>query len=135
MSDTMLPARTRSDIELAIGVEPIEDVQRNRRTAMEQLAPLEAKYGPGGTHDAIRKQYRAAIATEIGLALETKRGKQPSEAELERLAGADPRYAGFLANAEREIAAYHLLKLRVTECTEIINRDQALVRYAANEPK
>jgi ribosomal protein L35 len=135
MSDTMLPARTRSDIELAIGVEPIEDVQHNRRKATERNAARRAKYGPGGTFDAERKAYRSHLATEHAERILKERGKPASEAELERLASADLKYRAYLDRAAAEMVDYQLDELTVIECTERINRDQALVRYAANEPK
>ena len=128
-------ARTRADMEAMIGVEGPDGLQHARRTVVAQLAPLRARYGPGGTWDAQRKAHRSAVANEIADRLTRERGKAPSEAEVERLAAGDPRVVEWLDQAEKEMAAYVLLDMQANEWTERINRDQALIRYAANEPR
>lgn len=127
--------RTRRDLEATVGVEPIESLQADRRQIIEELAPLRAKYGPGGTWDAQRKAHRSAVANALGLAIHKETGKKPSEAELERLAAGDERVQTWLDDAEKEMAEYFKLEIRATELTELINRDQALIRYATMEPR
>jgi len=128
-------ARTLRDLELQIGVDPIDVLQADRRAVVEDLAPLRAKYGPGGTWDARRKAHRSAIATEIASKLQEERGKAPSEAEVERLAAGDPRVQARLDEAEAEMARYAVLEDECQRYTELLNRGQALIRYVTSEPK
>lgn len=134
MATSAQDARTRRDLEAMIGLDPIEVLQADRRALVEEVAPLRARYGPGGTWDAQRKAHRSAVANRIATELTAERSKAPSEAELERLAAGDPDVRRLLDEVEAEMAAYWLLEVRITELTELINRDQVLIRYAANEP-
>jgi hypothetical protein len=116
------------------------------------LAKLRARFGHGGTWDARRKAFRSAIANELAMeALQTSvkkskiekgevktyeiPGEKPAEAELERLAAGDPRVQASIDEAEELSALYWRLELQFDELTELINRDQALVRYVTSEPK
>lgn len=126
---------TRRDLEARVGVDHIDELQAERRAIVAQLAPLRAQYGPGGTFDARRKAFRSAVANEIALRVTAERGKAPSEAELERLAAGDERVLRWMDAAETDMATYHLLENALAEKTELIRRDDALVRYATFEPK
>lgn len=128
-------ARVRGDIEMTIGVDRIEVLQADRRALVKDVAPLRAKYGPGGVFDARRKAFRSAVANEIADRITRERGKAPSEAELERLAAGDERVIAWLDRAEQEMAEYHLLEDRIQELTELVRRDESLIRFCAFEPK
>jgi hypothetical protein len=132
---TMQEPRTRRDLEATIGVDFIEVLQADRRALIQEIAPLRARYGPGGTWDARRKAVRSARANEIAGELTRERGKAPSEAEVERLAAGDAFTLAQLDAAEEEMARYYLLEDRIQELTELIRRDDLLIRYAAFEPK
>lgn len=132
---TYAPPETRAEMEARVGVDSLEALQAERRKVVVQLAELRARYGPGGTADAQRKAHRSAIASEIADRMTRETGKKPSEAEVERLAAGDSRVQAWLDRTEREMADYFLLETQATEWTERINRDQALIRYAANEPR
>jgi RNA 3'-terminal phosphate cyclase len=147
--------RTREELETMIGVDPIEKLQSMRRDAMERLAEKQTELAKADyvkeEVDAKRKQYRNAIGTEILVTATADRRKElglfvapekVSESALERAACADKRYEGYLGDMEtRRVDAALLrievakLELEVQEYTELINRDQALIRYAASEPK
>jgi hypothetical protein len=147
--------RTREDLETMIGVDPIEKLQAMRRDASERLFEKQKELAKADyvkeEVDAKRKQYRNAIGTELVTFADEKIRKElglftapekVSEAALERAACADKRYESYLANMEaRRVDAALLridvarLELEVQEYTELINRDQVLVRYAASEPK
>lgn len=137
-TETALPwdPVTRRDLEARIGVDAIEVLQADRRAYVEEAAPLRARFGPGGTWDAQRKAFRSAVANELATSLTAARaGKKPAEDEIERLAAADERVQRWLDAAEADMARYYLLDNRITELTEMINRDQALIRYVTSEPK
>lgn len=134
MATTQAP-RTLRDFEETVGVDPIDVLQADRRAVIEELAPLRAKYGPGGTWDARRKAFRSAVANEIAMRLVAERSKAPSETELERLAAGDERVLRWLDDVEQEMARYHLLEDHAQSMTELINRGQAILRYASNEPR
>jgi hypothetical protein len=129
------PEHPREAIEARIGVEPIEDVQHRRRELVEQNKRLAALFGPNGRWEEKRKAYRNIIATEIAGKLLAERGKAPTEAELERLACADPRYRRLLRQAHGGHEQYLINQNEIESLTEIINRDQALTRYVTSEPK
>src|SRR5687768_16884600 len=68
MATSTAPASERTyrrDIEEGIGIDPIEVLQADRREVVKELAPLRAKYGPGGVWDAKRKAHRSAIGLEL----------------------------------------------------------------------
>jgi hypothetical protein len=119
--------RTRAELEEAIGVEPIERLQHQRRMLVQQVAPLRAKYGERGTWEARRKVIRFGQMTEIADALEKERGKRPSEAEAERLAGSGTGYVAMLDQMEQEMARYILLEDEIQSITERIRRDESRV--------
>lgn len=120
----------RYELELAEGVEPIDRLQAARREAVGRLAVLEGKYE---VWDARRKMHRAGISNELALEIEKEKGKKPSEAELERLAAADPRTVTFLDAAEEWLAELFITRNEVKEYDEIVNRDQAVLRLRARE--
>lgn len=136
-----------------------------KREKVREIAPLRAKYGPRGTWDVRRKILRHAKMTEIINTLERERAQiaaiaatqpkpakgQPappkvkatiSEAEAERLVASDPGYVQMIDRIEGDIAALEIaedeiagLDTEISAVTERINRDQALIRYASNEPR
>lgn len=130
-----LPSRARMELEMGIGVEPIEALQAKRHALVQQIAPLRARYGPSGTWDARRKVIRQAKQNEVVLMLTQQRGKAPSEAEGERLANGTPQALAALDEVEREMARYYLLEDQIKQIDELLLRDHALIRYSASEPR
>lgn len=147
----------RYELEIAEGVEPIDQVHAARRDAAGRLAVLEARYE---VWDARRKNHRQGVMTEIGLELEKKdqedykvareqwkleletnpKAAEPkapkgsrSEAELERLAAKDERVVKLLDDAEQWLADLFITRNEVKEYDEIIMRDQAVLRLRARE--
>lgn len=127
--------RSRAELEEAIGVEPVEKLQHQRRMLIQQVAPLRAKYGERGTWEARRKIIRFGKMNEIIGALEQAGEKAPSEAKAERLAGSSTEYVKLIDIMEQEMARYILLEDEITALTERINRDNALIKYATFEPR
>lgn len=143
----------RAELEERAGIEPIERLQHKRRGIVEELAPLQARVG---SLEAKRKAYRNVIACELAglqaasvlpkpdpaLEIVSPGGKRKiagerltySEAALERMACADPRYRRLLRAWDGMSARVSVLQTLAAECTELINRDQVLVRYLASEP-
>jgi hypothetical protein len=150
-------ATRQAEIELEIGVVPLEYAQEQRRIARRKLAALEALFGPRGTYEERRKSYRSEIATEIETAIvadidaaraEAMREsddklrkakldlirKYPSDTELERLAAGDPRVVRWLRTAAKLRRQWEEAKDAPREWEEHINRGQAICRYVGGTP-
>jgi hypothetical protein len=118
---------TPRDIEARIGVHSLDVLQADRAQYMSELAELRA-FDKG--FDGNRKAFRSVILLEKKAAYTTK---VPGFDLLEAEASADPRYHAWLADAGEKLAQKELLDMRVQEITELINRDQALIRFASAE--
>lgn len=61
--------------------------------------------------------------------------KAPSEAYITSVATADPAYVQWIEQLAANFSAFEVVEERITEINELVNRGQALLRYASSEPK
>ncbi len=115
------------ELEARVGVASFDDLAAERLELVKQAAPIRARRE---MFDARRKERRSAIS-----ALITRDQGDMSEAKLERLASGDPRYKSYLDDAELAFAQLAVLEIEIQTRSEKIRRDDALIRYAASEPK
>lgn len=99
------------------GVESLDEMQDERRVKARELAKLKAKWGDKDYVSARRQAFRAAIKNE--------RSAEPlyqdaSEAKLDRLAEADPRYHRYLRLVASSKTRMLILEDEVREVTERI---------------
>lgn len=122
----------RAEMEARVGVDPIEWLQHLRRLLLAKAAPLRARRD---TFDARRKSQRGLVTVRIldGYAGEGK--KPPAADTVEMMASGDAGYVAFLDRAEGDFALLAVLENEIASVTEIINRDQALIRWSSSEPK
>jgi hypothetical protein len=123
---------TRREVEARIGVDSIEVLQADRAQYMSDLATLRAF---DKAFDGERKAVRSVILIEIRDKMVSEGKKAPGFDLLEAEASADPRYRTWLDQATTKLATKETLDMRVQEITELINRDQALIRFATAEPR
>lgn len=124
----------REAIELRVGVQPVEELHEQRRALVERGKALAALYGRYGLWDARRKVMLALAARRVRERY-NKAGKRPTAALVDELAHADPTYTAFVEQSVDEAAEWAVLSDQINAVTETINRDQALIRYTAMEPK
>jgi hypothetical protein len=117
-------------LEHRAGIDSLDALLHQRRTLVAEVAPLRAKYGPGGSWDARRKAHRSAIANEIA-----SKGEKLSEAALERLAAADPRVEKLLDAAEKDMARLAILENDIATITERLKNRSAELFYLGAEAR
>jgi hypothetical protein len=121
-----------SDLERRVEIEPIQALLAERRELIAELAPLRAKYGAGGTWDALRK-IEVATCAHLARLEAAKSGTKVTESFLEETAHSSDRYADFVATATAERIRWVILEAQVEAVDARINRGQALARFAAAE--
>lgn len=122
--------RTRSDIELAVGVEPIEQLHAKRRQLWSGNAKLYARVE---MFEHRRKKLLSLKKLEIANGIDVAGGKRPTDATLDAMAHADEGYLNFLSAAEDDAARWALVEIALKEIDELINRDQRLIGFATSE--
>lgn len=120
-------------IEGKADVESLEYLQHLRRVQVQEWKVLSAKFkgggGNGSSPDAARKRNRAQIATRHLESLGNPKGKEaPSEAALERIAGASDEHATFCAALEGDFARYEELSNDIKELDERITSREIELR-------
>ncbi len=115
------------ELEARVGVVSLDDLAAERVELVKQAAPLRAQRD---TFDARRKERRSAIS-----ALITRDQGDMSEAKLERLSSGDPRYKSYLDDAELAFAQLAVLEIEIQTLTDKMRRGDALIRFAASEPR
>jgi hypothetical protein len=129
------------ELELRADVDSLEVLQHRRRDLIKQWSPLNAKYGggrgQGSPSDAARKRHRAIIMTKIETEMRQEHDKlktrakadpdlkigefkQPSEAQLERLANAHADHIAWCKDMEKEVDRYNVLDNDIKEINEKI---------------
>jgi hypothetical protein len=142
-----MTAALREDIQLSdikaiesrADVDSLERLQDDRRKLLPRYAELAAKFkgGNSASADTKRKQERALVSQSILEDLRQKNAKvegwkEPSEAALERMAMADPRYINFVNAIDRDFTEYVLLDYKIQEIQEKIrSRETELMCYNA----
>ena len=121
-----------SALEERAQIEPLDDLLAERWALIQQVAPLRAKYGPGGVFDALRKLEVSTISSQARL-LAARDGVKVTEAFLDEQAHASERYAGFLAEATQERIRWITTEAKIDAIDARIFRGQSLARFAAAE--
>jgi len=105
-----------------------------RSRLVGEVADYRARYGAGGTFDALRKAELSQIAAELR-ARAVKDGVKVTEAGLSEAAHADPRYIGFITTATKERAEMAILEDKIDAIEHRIRRNHALAYFAGNEAR
>lgn len=128
----MKPLTPMGDLEQRIGLMPIEELLAERDELIKQVAPLRAKYGTFGTHEALRKielaKLKAIIRGQV-----TQEKKKVSYNEIDDRAHASGQYVDFIIKATNERATWIELENRMESITDTLNRGQVIARFAAAE--
>lgn len=119
----------------AIGVPDVDTELAERHKLVEANKTRAALYGPGNMWDAIRKSRWAVARLRIKGDIIAKGDKVPSEATLDMLAYADDTYKAWLEWSEQDKAMYEVERDTIDAITTRIRRADAVVRYAAMEPR
>ena len=125
---------TTEEIELRIGIEPIEGLLNMRRSVVDKIAELRAIYGAFGTWEHRRKGELSRIKSLIRLQA-MKDNRKMNNDQVDEEAHEHPDYTVFIVNATRERSEYFRLEAKVEDIDYRINRGQALIRYVSNEPR
>ena len=131
---SVLTGTVMEEIELRVGVEPIDGLLAMRRSVVEAIATLRAVYGPFGTWDHSRKSELSRIKSLIRLQA-MKDNRKMNNDQVDEEAHEHPDYTKFVVNATRERSEYFRLEAKVEDIDYRINRGQALIRYVSNEPR
>ena len=123
---------TREELESRVGITPLEELLAKRAALVGEAAPLRAKYGPGGTWDALRKATVSTIAMKLR-AQATLKGDKVTEAALDQAAHADEAYGALITRATEERAALMILDDQIQAIQDEIQRGNVLGRFAAAE--
>jgi len=120
------------DIEDRMGIVPLEELLAERDDLVQQIAPLRARHGPGGTYNDLRKVELASVA-QIIRAGAVRDGVKLTEAAIEETAHADARYVDWVTTATREKAELAVLENRILGISEMVFRGNAVARFLASE--
>lgn len=123
-------SQSMDEIEARMGLEPLDALQEQRATMVEELAALRAF---ATSFDGKRRAVRAVILLEIRDRLKEKGEKVPGHELLTDEACADSRYQTWLENAEEKLARKETLEFRVLEISETIQRGQMAGRFVTAE--
>lgn len=122
------------EIETRAGVFDADALLQERLALAEELAPLDAVVGPGGTGEQQLKSLLATFAAQHRQEI-AEAGKKATEGTIEELARADPRYKRKLEEFSQMRAEWVVLRAKIDAITTRLQWAQALLRYAANEPR
>lgn len=121
-----------ADVEVRIGIQPIEELLAERDALVKKVAPLRARHAAFGTYEALRKIELATIAETIR-AQAVADGKKITEDAIKDRAHAHPRYVQFIADATNEKAKWAELENLIQDVADTINRGQAVARFVSAE--
>ena len=116
-----------TDREIALGVQPIDELNDIRLTIARRVAPLYALYGPGGTAGDRKKSALADLENSIRAVAEGLEQKM-TEAGLSRAALSHKAFKDLLTETERGRAEWWLAEQELEGIQFTINRAQALLR-------
>jgi chorismate mutase len=126
------PRTPMGDAEARLGIQPIEELLAERAHLVKQVADLRARFGPGGTWDALRKVEVSRIKAVIIAEAAREKIKVRVE-DMDVLAHADARYVSFVTMATQERGRWAILEDQIAGITETINRGQVVARFATAE--
>lgn len=132
--DQVVARPARREVEERMGIAPLEELLEERRTLVRQVASLRARYGPFGTADNLRKIELSRLGA-ILRAQATERQEKVTEAKLDEMAHADPRYTDFVTIQTRERADWIILEDAIQAIEDQIRRDNTLASYLTAEAR
>lgn len=122
------------DIEARAGVFDADALLQERLMLAEELAPLDAVVGPGGTGEQQLKSLLASVAVQHRQEA-AEAGRKITDSTVDELARSDPRYKRKLEEVGTMRAEWVVLRAKIDAITTRLQWAQALLRYAANEPR
>lgn len=118
-----------SEREVALGVQPIEELNDQRMTLARKVADLYAIYGPGGTANDRKKRALADLENSIKAVADGMDPPQKmTEAAVERAALSHKAFGDLLAATEKGRADWWLAEQELEGIVFTINRAQAILR-------
>jgi len=123
-----------SEIESRIGVEHIDLLLAERLDLVSHAASLYAVYGPFGTAEHRRKIALSVAELQVRADL-AEREEKATEGKVESMARTHSTYLTFLDTLESGRAEWLVTETRIQSVTDRVVRGNALVRYAASEPR
>jgi hypothetical protein len=120
------------EVQLRMGVQPIEELLAEREELVRQVADLRARHGSFGTYNDLRKIELAQVAQTIRAKLLRDGGKM-TETAITDAAHSDPRYQEFVIEATQERAQWAILEGRIDAIDARINRGQVVARFITSE--
>lgn len=121
-----------ADVEVRIGIQPVEELLAERDALVKKVAPLRARYAAFGTFEALRKIELASVAESIR-ARARANGKKLTEDAIKDAAHADARYVKFVTEATSQRAKWAELEDLIQGVNDTINRGQAVARFVSAE--
>jgi hypothetical protein len=121
-------------LEHRAGIDSLDALLHQRRTLVDRVKTLRAKYGPGGSFEARRKAHRSGIAVELRNAAKEK-GEKLTEAAIEDMAASDPRVKALLDLQEQETAEMIALDNAIADVTERLRDRSASLYYLGAEAR
>ena len=123
-----------SDAEDRAGVEDLATLLDERQIIVGKLAPLWAKYGPGGTAEHSLSAERSRCNGVIRAYAASKEQKI-TEAALDIASREHPDYLALVARHTTERADYFRLNADLEAIELRVNRGQALLKMYASEAR
>jgi len=127
-------ARAFKEAQVRAGAPDLDDLHDKRRTIIETHGELMALHRNKSLLDARRKETLALCALEVRNQLENE-GKKATEAMVDNMAHAHPRYRQWISDTIVEGAKALMYENLVQEVDELVNRGQAVMRQYSSEPK
>ena len=132
MTSSTRPRTPMGDVESRMGVQPLEELHAERAVLVKRVAELRARYGPGGTWDALRKIELSKIKAVI-MAEAAKNKIKVRVEDMDALAHADSRYIEVVTTATRQRGEWTVLEDQIQGIDETIMRGQAVSRFITAE--
>lgn len=124
----------RAELEARAGVGDVLRLTQRRHELAREAAPYRALRD---TFDARRKAVRGQVLARINRerAAKATPEKEVAATLAETIASGDAEYIRFLDDCAAAFAVLVVVEDEIQAITDILHRDQALLRYAANEPR
>ena len=122
----------RTELESRAGIEPLDQLQAERRLLLVEYAGLKSLHGPFGKFDHFRKQLVEALKVRVRLRLLEKEVKV-TESMIDAMAHNEPEYLKLLEDGQKDATRYIVLEMQVTELEERIENRLAMLRMHTRE--
>src|SRR4051812_29875596 len=120
---------TAKEAQLAVGVEPIDELLAELEATQEEWARGASLYGPGGVFDAQRVAFLAVLALEHR-EVKQEGAKPLSDQHVKERAHADRRYTSWLRRQTAQRTDWLTLDAKRDAIIMRVNRGQGLLRVA-----